>query len=353
MILVDFNHLNSSILHSSIATLRPKKKNGKYITEDFKDFMINGILTSFGYFIKTFKEYGEIICCLEGRSWRKDFYEYYKANRQQKKDVSEINYQEVYGIYEELAITLKESFGIKTLRADGAEGDDIIAVLSEYSFENNLKSVIISSDKDFKQLFKYNVDIYDPIKKEFRVRPKTSEEIQEELELHIIKGDDVDNIPNIISETEFSPNFLSYLKNNNIFIDNPEEFFKLSVSKDLVEKYDIFQVYKTGKNKGQKKEEKDIFKSLVLTKKKIQELQSLIKEDNIFAKNYQRNKTLIDFDYIPSEIKENIKKTFKETKVQKANPIEIMKFCTEHKLKQLMGNYSIFLLNKQEDIGDW
>ena len=72
MILVDFNHLNSRILHSSIATLRPKKKNGKYVTEDFKDFMINGILTSFGYFIKTFKEYGEIICCLEGRSWRKD-----------------------------------------------------------------------------------------------------------------------------------------------------------------------------------------------------------------------------------------------------------------------------------------
>ena len=30
-----------------------------------------------------------------------------------------------------------------------------------------------------------------------------------------------------------------------------------------------------------------------------------------------------------------------------------MKFCSEHKLKQLMGNYSVFLLNKQEDIGDW
>ena len=53
------------------------------------------------------------------------------------------------------------------------------------------------------------------------------------------------------------------------------------------------------------------------------------------------------------EIKESIKKAFKETKAQKANPIEIMKFCTEHKLKQLMGNYSIFLLNKQEDIGEW
>ena len=78
-----------------------------------------------------------------------------------------------------------------------------------------------------------------------------------------------------------------------------------------------------------------------------------IKEENIFARNYQRNKTLIDFDYIPSEIKESIKKAFKETKAQKANPIEIMKFCSEHKLKQLMGNYSVFLLNKQEDIGDW
>ena len=37
MILVDFNHLNSRILHSSIATLRPKKKNGKYITESYTD----------------------------------------------------------------------------------------------------------------------------------------------------------------------------------------------------------------------------------------------------------------------------------------------------------------------------
>ena len=52
-------------------------------------------------------------------------------------------------------------------------------------------------------------------------------------------------------------------------------------------------------------------------------------------------------------LEESIKKEFKETKAQKANPIEIMKFCSEHKLKQLMGNYSVFLLNKQEDIGEW
>lgn len=350
MILVDVAHLNSRILYSSIATLRPKKKNGKYITDDFKDFVINGILTSFGYFIKNFKEYGEIVCCLEGGSWRKDYYGLYKANRQDERDKSEINFDEVYQVYDEVEKALSDCFGIKTLRVNKAEGDDIIAVLSKLALQTKEKTIILSSDKDFKQLLKYNIDIYDPIKKEFRKR-HSLEEIKEDLELHIIQGDDTDNIPNLVSETEFSSPFLSYLKENDVFCSDPVEFFKLSISKKLIEDYDIYKVYKTGKNKGKAKNEKDIYKTSILTKKKIEEIKEIIHNDkeHIYSKNYNRNKVLIDFDFIPKELQDNILNEYKNINTPKINPTKILEFCSKHKLKQIMGNYSIFLVNKNKE----
>lgn len=353
MILVDYMHLCNRILFTSIASSTPKKKEGQYVTEDFKGLTINGILTSFGYFIKEFKEYGEIVCCLEDKSWRRSFYPDYKGNRQDKREKSDINFEEVFLIFDEVAQALQKSFGIKTLKVQEAEGDDIIAVLTEMNSLKTQKTLIISSDKDFKQLFRYkNVDIYDPIKKEFRTKPSSLEEIEEEIKLHIIQGDDSDNIPNVTKGCVFSDNFSSFLKKNNIFTESPRDFLKLSVSEDLINRYDVFQVYKSGKNKGKLKDEKDLYKTTPLTKKKLEEVKNEIETDSIIGDNFKRNRILIDFNYIPENIKERIKETYKNTPSPKANPMGMMEFCAANRLKQLMGNCSVFLINEYEGTDD-
>ena len=356
MVLVDFNHLAMRVLFTSIQLAKPKKVKGKYITDDFKNIFVHQIINNIQYFIKDFRDFGEVVICLEGSSWRKDFYPLYKANRSSYREDSDVNFEEVYSILNEISDSLKSYFGIKVISYSKAEGDDIIAVLAKISSENKKKTVIISSDKDFKQLLRYPfVSIYDPLKREYRARPNSIEEIDTELEEHIIKGDAIDNIPSIVDETEFSNEFIEYLKNNNVFVSKPEEFFKLEVSKKLLEDYDIYEIYKSGKNKGKKKESKNIYKSITKTKKTLDKIkEELNNEDSIYSRNYKRNKTLIDLGSIPEDIQEGILETYRETKIQRPNLTKIMEFCAKYSLKQVMANQSVFLLNKQEELTeDW
>ena len=142
------------------------------------------------------------------------------------------------------------------------------------------------------------------------------------------------------------------LKKNNIFTESPRDFLKLSVSEDLINRYDVFQVYKSGKNKGKLKDEKDLYKTTPLTKKKLEEVKNEIETDSIIGDNFKRNRILIDFNYIPENIKERIKETYKNTPSPKANPMGMMEFCAANRLKQLMGNCSVFLINEYEGTDD-
>lgn len=351
MILIDYGHLSSRILFQSILLCKPKKIKGKYNTEDFKSFMIHGILSSIGYFIKEFKSYGEVVVCLEGQSWRKKVFPDYKANRQENKEKSDINFDEIYPVFDEIAEALKNYFGVKTLRSKYAEGDDVIAVLSKLGSENKQKTLVVSSDKDFNQLFRYPyVDIYDPIKKEFRTKPKSLNEIENDLKIHILKGDATDNIPGILSNTVFSEEFKKYLRENNIFCEDPKDFFNLSVSSELIEKYDIYEVYKSGKNKGKPKGGKLIYKTTPLTSKKINDLLEMDLDDENckYHQTYKRNKKLIDFNSIPSKISDDIIESFKNMDKATLNTCEMMNFCTKYNLKQLLTNISIFLVHEKE-----
>ena len=78
-----------------------------------------------------------------------------------------------------------------------AEGDDVIAVLAKHA-NNCLKeqSLIVSSDKDFNQLYKYKkIRQYSPM----RGKMLTGINAEAYLKEHIIRGDKGDGIPNILS----------------------------------------------------------------------------------------------------------------------------------------------------------
>jgi hypothetical protein len=103
------------------------------------------------------------------------------------------------------------TFHIKFIHIDRAEADDVIAVLTKYAQENELvqeglveesqKILILSSDKDFKQLQLYpNVKQWSPMQKKY-VTATQREIIEYKIE-HIVKGDAGDGIPNILSKDD-------------------------------------------------------------------------------------------------------------------------------------------------------
>jgi len=109
-----------------------------------------------------------VVICLEGRSWRKDFYEGYKRNRAEARAALSPKEQEEDRIFWQAFDELKDYLSAKTnctvLRHDRCEADDFIARWIQTHPED--EHVIVSSDSDFYQLLAKNVRQYNGITKE-------------------------------------------------------------------------------------------------------------------------------------------------------------------------------------------
>ena len=105
------------------------------------------------------------VFCLEGRSWRKDIYLQYKANRKvaaAKRSQREIEEDTVFfEIMDQFIKFLRDKTNCSVLQHPNAEADDMIARWIQ--LHPNDKHVIISSDSDFQQLIGENVVIYNGI----------------------------------------------------------------------------------------------------------------------------------------------------------------------------------------------
>ena len=104
---------------------------------------------------------------LEGRSWRKDIYPEYKANRavifSQQTEKEQEDHQILVESFNDFVEYLNNKTNVTVLRNPKAEADDMIAMWVE-SHPND-KHILISSDSDFFQLLCHpNVTIYDPVK---------------------------------------------------------------------------------------------------------------------------------------------------------------------------------------------
>lgn len=107
-----------------------------------------------------------VVLCLEGRSWRKDFYPEYKANRVLNDSVRtkrERDDDEFYfNVIESFTTFLKDKTNVTVLQAQGCEADDFIARFIQ--IHPNDQHVILSGDSDFFQLLEDNVTMYDGVK---------------------------------------------------------------------------------------------------------------------------------------------------------------------------------------------
>lgn len=276
-ILIDLNQVLISNLMQQINS-NPKEK----LDEDLIRHMV---LNSLRSYIRQFKsKYGEIvIACDSKKYWRREAFVFYKSNRKKDREKSDFDWNLIFETLNKIRDELKENFPYKIIDVEGAEADDVIGVLAP-RLASSGEVLILSSDKDFVQLQKYdNVIQYSPILKKFVQVDNPAQYIKE----HIIKGDRGDGIPNFLS---------------------PDNTFAL----------------------GERQK--------TINKKKLEEWIKQAPEEfctnEAMLRGYKRNQMLVDLDFIPETLKASIVETYENVKF--GNKQKMMNYFIEKKLRNLI-----------------
>jgi len=264
-------------------------KNATLISEDLIRHMVLNSLRSYQRHYKA--RYGElIICCDSRRSWRKDFFPFYKSNRKKDREESVLDWKLIFESFEKLRDELKNNFPYRVIEVAGAEADDIIGLLAARLAQHE-DVLILSTDKDFLQLQKYpRITQYSPLLKKFI----TSDDPKMFLKEHILRGDRGDGVPNFLSPdatlaTGERQRVLSQRNMTDWLAKAPSEFCT----------------------------------------------------NEVMLRGYKRNETLIDLEYTPDDIKTKIVDEF-EQEPKKVTKNELLNYFMKHRLKNLMENLSEF-----------
>ncbi len=129
------------------------------------------------------------------RSFRKDLYEAYKANRPPAPPDLQ---QQMVRVGE-----LVEAWGMSPIEAPGFEADDVIATVVNQARAKGLRVVIVSADKDLLQLVGPDVVMYDTMRDKVfgaeETREKLGVEPAQVRDLLALMGDSSDNVPGVPS----------------------------------------------------------------------------------------------------------------------------------------------------------
>jgi len=283
MILLDF----SNIIVGSIMVAHKVPDEERFGEDFIRHLVLNSIRS---YRNKYKNKYGEIVICTDFHSsWRKEVFPFYKAHRkvarEKQKTEKGMDWSALFDTISKIIVEIDTFFPYKVIRVEHAEGDDVIAVLSKTFKE---KSLIVSSDKDFSQLYKYKwVRQFSPMKQKMLNGIDPIMYLKE----HIIRGDKGDGIPNILSDDDCIVNgvrqkSISKKKIINWLVQDPHDF------------------------------------------------------NDEMKRGWIRNKILIDFDLIPEPITTAILKQYNEEK--KYQQGQLINYFIKNRLKYLMENMGDF-----------
>ncbi|APO65846.1 DNA polymerase I [Rhizobium gallicum] len=134
-----------------------------------------------------------VIFDYSAKTFRKDLYDAYKANRSAPPD--ELIPQ--FGLIREAT----RAFNLPCIETEGFEADDIIATYARQAEGTGADVTIVSSDKDLMQLVTPNVHMYDSMKDKQIGIPDVIEKWgvppEKMIDLQAMTGDSVDNVPGI------------------------------------------------------------------------------------------------------------------------------------------------------------
>lgn len=289
MILLDYSQVCVAAILAFSSDLKRGTENEK------KDLIRHVALNSIKAYKKKYgKEFGQMVIACDGRNyWRKEVFANYKGLRKKAREESDLDWSLIFNTLSEIREDLKEYFFYKVIHVDRAEADDVIAILTESTqeFGKFEPVMIVSSDKDFKQLHAYeNVKQFSPmLKKQITVNKK---ELQAWLIEHIVKGDSGDGIPNILSSDNC---LMDGIRQKSIRQERLDEFIK------------------NGFSACRNDEER---------------------------RNWQRNIQLVDFKHIPEDIKATVMEAF-ETPA-KGDKNAIMNYLIKNKCRLLLNEIEEF-----------
>lgn len=262
-----------------------------------------------------------VIFCLEGRSWRKDFYEPYKRNRSDARAAHTEKEAEEEKVFWEAFDTFKNFIVEKTnctvMQHPQLEADDLIAGWIQSHPNDN--HIIISTDTDFVQLIAPNVKQYNGVME----TTITHEGIFDAKGKYVI--DKKTQLPKAIP----NPEWLLFEKcmrgdtSDNVFSAYPGVR-----TKGTSKKVGLLEAFEDKEGKG------FAWNNLML-----QRWTDHNGVEHRVLEDYERNRRLIDLSHQPDNIKEIIKETI--TQATQANKnisqvgIRLIKFCNLYDLKKI------------------
>ena len=279
MILIDMNQI-------SVASLMMHLHMNK---GELEEYMVRHmILNSVRMYRTMFNEdYGEMVLAYDSKSyWRREFFPQYKSNRRKNREEDNKDWDSIFEVLNQIKNEIKEFLPYKVVETYGAEADDVIATLCKHY--QSEKIMIVSGDKDFIQLQKYdNVSQYSPVTKKLVNGVDPNVYIKE----HVLKGDKSDGVPNVLS---------------------PDHTFT------------------------------DELRQRPLTSKKMHDILATEIDDlnDELKRNYQRNFKLINLDNIPEKLELDILDDFKGASC--GNRSKLLNYFIEKRLTSLTENIGEF-----------
>ena len=269
-----------------------------------------------------------VVFCLEGRSWRKDFYEPYKRNRAVKQQaMTEAEQEEnemFWETYDIFTGFLADKTNCSVLRCATAEADDLIARFIHLHPDDH--HTIISSDSDYIQLIGNNVHQYNGINDELIT-----------LDGYLdAKGNPIKDKKTRAPKTIGDPGYLLFEKimrgdtSDNVFSAYPGVRAK-STKKTV----GLIEAYADRNNKGFN------WNNLLLQRWTDHEG----KEHRVLD-DYERNRTLIDLTAQPDEVKACIDESIRTGVRRTLTPqvgIHLLRFCGKYELTKISDGADTFV----------
>lgn len=261
---------------------------------------------------------------LEGRSWRKEVYVPYKANRSVARAALSEEEQEEQKLFFEAFETFQEFVHDKTnatvLQHPNLEADDLIAGFIQMHPNDN--HIIISSDSDFHQLIAPNVRQYNGVAETLT----THEGVFDVKGAPVLDKKTKEPLPAPDPEWILFEKCMRGDSSDNIFSAFPG--VRTKGSKNKVGLRDAFE---DRKQKGWS------WNNIMLQRWQDHEG----KEHRVFE-DYERNRLLIDLTAQPAHIKQYIKETIinytsNPKDIQQVG-VRLMKFCQLFDMKRILTN---------------
>ena len=264
-----------------------------------------------------------VVFALEGRSWRKDFYKPYKANRAESRAAMTEKEQEedklFWETYDNLTKYLLEQTNCSVIRHPNAEADDVIARWTALHPQDN--HIIISSDTDFVQLLADNVQQYNGI----------TDELLTINGIFDTKGKPVVDKKTKQPKTIPNPKWLLFEKcmrgdtSDNVFSAYPG--VRLKGTKNKIGLQEAFE----DMNK----------KGYAWNNMMLQRWTDHNGDEHRVLDDYERNRHLIDLGEQPEEIKQQVDQAIREQISHRdigQVGVRFMKFCGKYELNRISEN---------------